>query len=79
MATDKKDKNIKLALAITELFIKKIGDGSCRIHGGGFAGVIMSIMPKAETVHYIEYMSQYIDPKNIYPMNIREHGAIHLG
>lgn len=79
VATDKKDQKINLALALTELFIKKIGDGSCRIHGGGFAGVIMSIMPKAETVHYIEYMSQYIDPKNIYPMNIREHGAIHLG
>ncbi len=79
VATDKKDQKINLALALTELFIKKIGDGCCRIHGGGFAGVIMSIIPKAETAHYIEYMSQYIDPKNIYPMNIREHGAIHLG
>lgn len=79
VATDNKDQKINLALALTELFIKKLGDGSCRIHGGGFAGVIMSVIPKEETTHYIEYMSQYIDPKNIYPMNIREHGAIHLG
>ena len=58
VATDNKDQKINLALALTELFIKKLGDGSCRIHGGGFAGVIMSVIPKEETTHYIEYMSQ---------------------
>ncbi|WP_312371463.1 galactokinase [Lachnoclostridium sp.] len=79
VATDNKDQKINLALALTEIFIKKIGDGSCRIHGGGFAGVIMSIIPKAETSNYIEYMSKFIDEKSIYPMNIREYGAIHLG
>lgn len=78
VATDNKDQKINLALALTEIFIKKIGDGSCRIHGGGFSGVIMSIIPKVETANYIEYMSKYIDMKNIYPMNIREYGAIHL-
>lgn len=79
VATDNKDQKINLALALTEIFIKKIGDGSCRIHGGGFAGVIMSIIPKVETDNYIDYMSKFIDQKNIYPMNIREYGAIHLG
>lgn len=78
VATDKKDQKINLSLALTEIFIKKIGDGSCRIHGGGFAGVIMSIIPKVETANYIDYMSKFIEPKNIYPMNIREYGAIHL-
>ncbi len=78
VATDKKEQKINIALALTEIFIKRLGDGSCRIHGGGFAGVIMSIIPKAETTNYIEYMSRFVDANHIYPMNIREYGAIHL-
>lgn len=73
-----KEQKVTLALALTEIFLRKIGNGCCRVHGGGFAGVIMSVIPKAETEHYIQYISKLIEPDNIYPINIRKHGAIHL-
>ena len=37
---DVKDQKISLALALTQLFLERTGKGVCRIHGGGFAGVI---------------------------------------
>ena len=65
-------------LALTELFLRKIDDGCCRVHGGGFAGVIMSVVPKTETSNYIQFMSRFVNVNNIYPMQIRKFGAIHL-
>lgn len=77
-AGDYKEQKVSLVLALTELFLRKIGDGCCRVHGGGFAGVIMSIVPKAVTSNYIQFISKFINPNNIYSMHIREFGAIHL-
>ena len=73
-----KEQKVSLVLALTELFLRKIGDGCCRVHGGGFAGVIMSIVPKIETSNYIKFISKFVNLNNIYPMNIRKFGAIHL-
>ncbi|MEG0688427.1 MAG: galactokinase, partial [Hungatella sp.] len=39
------EQGISIALALTELFIAKKQKGACRIHGGGFAGVIMAMLP----------------------------------
>lgn len=72
------EQKVSLVLALTELFLKKIGDGCCRVHGGGFAGVIMSIVPKAEVSNYIQFISNFVNLNNIYPMQIRKFGAIHL-
>lgn len=40
-----KEQKITRMLALTELFIKKIGDGESRGYGGVFAGVIMVLSP----------------------------------
>lgn len=34
------EQSITVALALTKLYLDKIGRGVCRVHGGGFAGVI---------------------------------------
>jgi len=73
-----KEQKVSLVLALTELFLRKIDDGCCRVHGGGFAGVIMSVVPKTETSNYIQFMSRFVNVNNIYPMQIRKFGAIHL-
>lgn len=73
-----KEQKVSLVLALTELFLRKIGDGCCRVHGGGFAGVIMSVIPKIETSNYIQFISRFVNENNIYPMQIRKFGAIHL-
>ena len=73
-----KEQKVSLVLALTELFLRKIGDGCCRVHGGGFAGVIMSIVPETETTNYIQFISRFVTINNIYPLQIRKFGAIHL-
>lgn len=73
------EQKIPLTLALSELFVNRVGDGCCRIHGGGFAGVIMCVVPRSEAGNYEEYISRFADKKDIYHMNIRRHGAIHLG
>lgn len=73
-----KEQKVALCLALTELYLKKIGDGCCRIHGGGFAGVILSVIPKAFTSEYVKYISKFVGKDNVYPMQIRKDGAVHL-
>lgn len=72
------EQKVSLTLALTELFLKKLGDGVCRIHGGGFAGVIMCVVPENETDNYVQYISEYVGKENVYPMNIRSIGAVHV-
>ena len=73
-----REQKINLYLALTEIFLKKIGKGACRVHGGGFAGVIMTVLPIQYLDEYICYMSNYVGRENIYPLNVRQAGAIHL-
>lgn len=73
-----KEQKITLMLALTELFLKKLGKGACRVHGGGFAGVIMCVVPKEETKNYVAYISKFAGAENVYPMNIRGTGAAHV-
>ncbi len=75
---DHTEQKISLTLALTELFLNQIGKGACRIHGGGFAGVILCIIPIAEKENYINYILKYVGRENVYPLDIREHGVIHL-
>ena len=72
------EQKITLSLALTKLFLNKIGAGICRVHGGGFAGVIMCVLPVKDADDYVEYMSQYVGKDNVYPMNIRSTGAVHI-
>ncbi|MBD5470549.1 MAG: galactokinase [Lachnospiraceae bacterium] len=73
-----KEQKITLVLALTELFLNETGDGVCRVHGGGFAGVIACLVPLAETDNYVEYIAKYVGRENVYPMNIRAVGAVRI-
>ncbi len=87
---DEKEQSITLALLLTEIFFAEHGcaaqtaadadavRGVCRVHGGGFAGVIMSIVPRELTDDYINYMTPYFGRDNIYLTGIREVGAAQL-
>ena len=69
---------IPLALAMTKMFISKIGKGACRVHGGGFAGTILTIIPKEFIQEYADYMENNFMKNSIYPMVIRTFGAINV-
>ena len=76
--SDPTEQSIPLALALSEAYMTKIGKGVCRIHGGGFAGVVMCVMPKDETAAFVEYMEPYFGKENIYIMGIRQTGAVQV-
>ncbi|GFI23396.1 galactokinase [Lachnospiraceae bacterium] len=75
---DCKEQKITRTLALTELFLRSIGDGVCRVHGGGFAGVIMCLVPLAEADNYVKYIADFVGESNVYPMNIRAVGAVRI-
>lgn len=70
------EQGISVALALTEMFIEEKGRGACRIHGGGFAGVIMAMLPNDLVDEYIEYIEKALGKGNAYKMSIRPYGAI---
>ncbi|MCI2048535.1 MAG: galactokinase [Lachnospiraceae bacterium] len=78
IARDPKEQSIPLTLALAEIYMKKIGSGVCRIHGGGFAGVVMCVLPKKETAGFVKYMTPFAGEKNIYVMGIRQTGAVEV-
>lgn len=70
------EQGISVALALTELFIAKKQRGACRIHGGGFAGVIMAILPNDVAAEYMAYIDNALGEGSACKMAIRPYGAI---
>ncbi len=56
--------------------MSRIGAGVCRVHGGGFAGVIMCVLPKDKTEGFVDFMAPYFGRENIYITGIRAAGAV---
>ncbi|MGG4551719.1 galactokinase [Paenibacillus humicus] len=75
--TDVRHQGITVALALTESYLKLIGKGACRVHGGGFAGVILAILPNEEAAKYAEFIKDTIGTST-FIINVREQGAICL-
>ena len=65
-----------IALALTEMFIAEKKRGACRIHGGGFAGVIMAMLPNDLVDEYVAYIEKAMGEGSAYRMSIRPYGAI---
>ncbi|PID61824.1 MAG: galactokinase [Ignavibacteriae bacterium] len=63
-----------LALAITNNFISKIGEGACRIHGGGFAGTILCFLPKNHIQEYKKIITPVFGQNSIKVLSIRKQG-----
>ena len=70
------EQGISIALALTEMFIAEKKRGACRIHGGGFAGVIMAMLPNDPVDEYVAYIEKAMGEGSAYRMSIRPYGAI---
>lgn len=75
--SDSHEQSITIALAITESYLKAIGRGACRVHGGGFAGVILAILPNEAVSDYTALIDRTLDTST-FVIQIREQGAICL-
>lgn len=73
---DVQEQGITTTLALTELFIADKKRGACRVHGGGFAGVIMAMLPNDLVDEYIAYIEKAVGEGSAYRMSIRPYGAI---
>lgn len=69
------EQSIPVALALTEIYLKKIGKGACRVNGGGFAGVIQTFLPEQDAADYVAYMDRALGAGSAHVMKIRPIGA----
>jgi len=72
------EQGIPLALALTEKYISEIGAGACRIHGGGFAGTILVLLPEQAVDKYMDRMNSVIGENRVLNLQIRPYGTIYL-
>jgi len=67
-----------LALAMTREFIRDLGCGACRVHGGGFAGTIQVYIPLESVAAYQAWMAGAFGEKAVTQLRIRPIGAAEL-
>lgn len=72
------EQSITCALALAESYLADIPGSACRVHGGGFAGVIAAFVPKSETAGFCSYMNRVLDNDAAFVMHIRQQGSIHV-
>ncbi|MBE0341862.1 galactokinase [Paenibacillus sp. 28ISP30-2] len=70
-----REQDVSVALALTEMYLKSIDDSACRVHGGGFAGVILTILPNDRVDDYKTWISGMLGTP-VLVVNVREQGAV---
>lgn len=79
-----REQPVAVCLALTEYFLREKGCGSCRVHGGGFAGVIQVFIPSKLCTEYRSYMEKALGYKEdagkspVFVMGIRPVGAVEI-
>ena len=71
-----REQGISLALALSDYYIKQIGEGACRVHGGGFAGTIQVFLPKNSVDAYRKLIEPVFGHDSVYNLNIRKIGSV---
>jgi len=75
VAEDPENQEVGIALALTEEYIAEIGEGACRVHGGGFAGTILVFLPEAGSGEYCRRMERIFGEGCVTTVGIRRQGA----
>ncbi len=73
-----REQGVALALALTENFLEKTGEGACRVHGGGFAGTIQIFLPNRAVEAYTALMKPVFGEDAVHALKIRALGTLHL-
>ena len=75
---DGHEQGVALALALSEQYIATVGQGACRVHGGGFAGTIQVYLPESAVPEYVKQIEAVFGPESAMVLNIRPLGAVHI-
>jgi galactokinase len=76
--SSQKEQGVALGLALTEIFLKKIDAGACRVHGGGFAGTIQVFLPNKAVGEYSSLMQGVFGDESVHVLRIRPLGTLRL-
>lgn len=69
------EQGVALGLALTDQFLRKIGSGAYRVHGGGFAGTILAFLPHESVDEYIAFMESAFTAGCVKQLTIRSIGT----
>jgi galactokinase len=69
------EQGISLGLALTEGFLEKAGRGACRVHGGGFAGTMLAILPESVMEEYRQMMERVFGEGSVALLDLRSTGT----
>ena len=75
--TDVNERGLALALGLSERMLK--GLGAWRVHGGGFAGTILALVPLEMMADYQAQMERVFGPGCCYRFAVRPVGGIKIG
>ena len=75
--TDASERGLALALALSERMLA--GKGAWRVHGGGFAGTILALVPQEMLGSYQEQMERVFGAGCCYRFAVRPVGGVKLG
>jgi galactokinase len=67
---------LSLALALSREFFRKEGHGICRVHGGGFGGTILAILPSTLVGKYRQRMESLFGRQCCQMLTIRKTGIV---
>lgn len=70
------EQGVTLALALTENFIAALGEGACRVHGGGFAGTIQVFLPNKSVADYRRLMEGVFKRGSVQVLSLRPVGPV---
>ncbi len=73
-----REQGIAMALAITENYLAKGHVGACRVHGGGFAGTILVILPERQVKEYRKDIEHVFGENCVTILSFRKHGTLCL-
>jgi galactokinase len=78
-----KNQSVSISLALTEIFIEHHGlegKAACRVHGGGFAGVIQAFLPAEAVEEYRRWMLDALKPAGnaVFVMSVRPCGVLEV-
>ncbi|MDA3947701.1 MAG: hypothetical protein PF508_00615 [Spirochaeta sp.] len=72
------DQSLALGLTLTrQYFLERGAVGACRVHGGGFAGTILAVVPQDLFTEYRHVMDRAFGAHATQPLHVRNHGLIY--
>lgn len=74
VADDIYHRELALAIMLAREFIGE--SGACRVHGGGFAGTTLNLIPKDRSYDFCKYMNGIFGNNRCRVLRIREYGGV---